>query len=194
MRMTTTNSLAAKNIGRIASGLLALALVIQPTSVTAKTVSGTDIGQEITVSDDNPLEAWGADPIGPFQPPTAQEILTEVCKERGYGEECAKTLLGMMWKESQNVATAVGDRGLALGYFQIHYRMHRVTKSCATDLRCSANWSLSYMERNGYPKYALHAVQCHNGCGVKNGYAASAIRKGKQKWSAPMNIEIALAK
>jgi hypothetical protein len=112
-----------------------------------------------------------------------QEILLQVCEEHGYGESCAKALLGMMWKESLNDSHAVGDRGKALGFFQIHYRMHKVEPDCATDLRCSAEWSLKYMESNGYPKYPSYAVQCHNGCNIENGYAASALRHGERLWS-----------
>jgi hypothetical protein len=87
-----------------------------------------------------------------------------------------------MWKESQFVPTAVGDNGRALGYFQIHYRLHGIAAECATDVRCSANWTIDYLESNGYPKYADYAVQCHNGCGVANGYAASVKRWAVRKW------------
>lgn len=115
-----------------------------------------------------------------------QEVLLQVCERRGYGESCAKALLGMMWKESLNDAYAVGDQGRALGYFQIHYKMHRVSEECATDLRCSAEWSLSYMESNGYPQAPSYAVQCHNGCNAGNGYAASALRHGARLWNQPV--------
>jgi hypothetical protein len=39
------------------------------------------------------------------------------------------------------------------------------------------------MESNGYPKYSTYAVQCHNGCGARNGYAASVKRWGDRKWA-----------
>lgn len=111
-----------------------------------------------------------------------QEILLQVCEARGYGESCAKALLGMMWKESLNDAKAIGDSGKARGYFQIHYKLHKVDISCAEDLRCSAEWSLKYLESNSYPKYVAYAVQCHNGCNAGNGYAASALRHGERLW------------
>lgn len=117
---------------------------------------------------------------------TAQGILLDACEARGYGEDCAKHLLGMMWKESLNTATAIGDGGKARGYFQIHYRMHRVPVSCAEDLRCSAEWTLDYLEYNGYPYSVYYAVQCHNGCNAGNGYAASAMRWGQRLWDEPM--------
>ena len=111
-----------------------------------------------------------------------QEILQQVCAGHGYGDDCAKALLGMMWKESLNDSGAIGDRGLARGYFQIHYKMHGVSIACAEDLRCSAEWSLNYMKSNSYPRYAHYAVQCHNGCNAGNGYAASALRHGERLW------------
>ncbi len=125
-------------------------------------------------------------------PPTAQSILLDVCAARGYGEDCAKTLLSIMWKESQNNGKAVGDNGLAHGWFQIHYRMHKISLACAEDLRCSATWTLGYMERHGYPKYPAHAIQCHNGCGVNNGYAASVKRNAERLWNQP--FEMAMTK
>lgn len=136
-------------------------------------------------------------PIYEVQPrePSEQEVLTWACRKRGYGEDCAKALLGMMWKESLNDSTAVGDRGRARGYFQIHYRLHGVTIDCAEDLACSANWTLDYMERNGYPRYAYYAVQCHNGCNAGNGYAASVLRHGNRLWGKPLpKVNVVAAK
>lgn len=116
------------------------------------------------------------------RPPTLQSAFLEICRDRGYGEDCAKTLLGMAWKETNFVGNAVGDGGRAFGYFQIHYRLHGITKECARDLRCAADWTISYLEQNGYPEYKKVAIQCHNGCGVANGYAASVIRHGDRLW------------
>jgi hypothetical protein len=118
--------------------------------------------------------------------PSVQDILLEVCKDHGYGEDCAKVLLGMLWKESNNIPNAIGDRGLARGYFQIHVKLHRVTVGCAEDLRCSAEWSLNYLEHHGYPRSLMYAIQCHNSCLVNNGYAASARRHGLRLWDIPM--------
>jgi hypothetical protein len=120
---------------------------------------------------------------------TVQGELLNACKSRGYGEECARTLLGMLWKESLNNAHAVGDGGRARGYFQIHYRLHHISVDCAEDLSCSANWTLDYMEQNGYPEQVARAVQCHNGCGVPNGYWQSALRWGERKWNTPLFLE-----
>lgn len=121
--------------------------------------------------------------------PTVQEVLLDVCTVRGYGETCAKHLLGMLWNESSNVYNAVGDRGKASGYFQIWTKLHKITVACAEDLVCSANWSLTYMERNSYKKYPTWAIQCHNGCGINNGYAAKALRNGKNFWNVPLIVK-----
>lgn len=120
--------------------------------------------------------------------PTVQEVLLSVCKENGYGEACAKTLLGMLWNESSNRSTVIGDNGQARGYFQIHYRLHKISIACAEDLVCSANWSIKYLERNSYPKYVSYAVQCHNSCNVNNGYAAKAARNAKLMWDKPLVV------
>jgi len=131
--------------------------------------------------------------LGPETPevlpdPTVQEVLLSVCAAKGYGEDCAKTLLGMLWNESTNVSTAIGDNGAARGYFQIHYKLHKITIACAEDLVCSANWSLNYLVQHGYPDFVSYAVQCHNSCNFPNGYAARAIRNGKRLWETPLAI------
>ncbi|MSR84944.1 hypothetical protein EXS71_00685 [Candidatus Uhrbacteria bacterium] len=120
--------------------------------------------------------------------PTVQEVLLTVCEANGYGQDCAQTLLGMLWTESSNRSTVIGDGGRARGYFQIHYKLHDISITCAEDLACSAQWSLSYLEFNSYPKYVRYAVQCHNSCNVNNGYAAKALRNGKRFWNQPLEI------
>lgn len=191
MRVTPSHVLAGQLLSRPASVLLTLILVAQPVTVTAKTVADVPVGETLTAASDALPGKEEGEVHGPEQPPTVQDILLEACESKGYGEECAKTLLGMMWKESRNVANAIGDGGKARGYFQIHYRLHKVTLECATDLRCSAEWTIRYMERNGYPKHPMYAVQCHNGCGIKNGYAASVMRHAKRLWHEPMAVALA---
>lgn|SRR5512142_3196702 len=196
MRLTQNHVLAVQNTGRVVSAFLTLILVIQPVRVSAQSVSGIDVTPDLTVSGEAVQAAPAVLPEvqGPPEPPTVQEVLLDVCKNGGYGEECAKTLLGIMWKESRNDPDAIGDGGRARGFFQIHYRLHKISVGCAEDLRCSAAWTLKYMEQNGYPKYPAYAIQCHNGCGIKNGYAASVLRNAKRLWSDPMTMQVALAK
>jgi len=126
--------------------------------------------------------------VVPEVQPTVQEVLLDVCEDNGYGEACAKTLLGMLWNESSNRSDVIGDAGKARGYFQIHYKLHKISIACAEDLVCSANWTIKYLERNSYPKYVSYAIQCHNSCNVNNGYAAKAIRNGKNFWNKPLAI------
>jgi len=121
--------------------------------------------------------------------PTVQDVLLSVCQENGYGQDCAQTLLGMLWNESSNISTAIGDHGAARGYFQIHYKLHNIPISCAEDLVCSSNWTIRYLERNSYPEYVSYAVQCHNSCNVQNGYAARAARNGANLWDQPLEVE-----
>ncbi|GEM_PF-887490 len=127
-------------------------------------------------------------PVEPEPAPTVQDVLLAVCAEKGYGEDCAKHLLGMMWNESSNRYNVIGDAGKARGYFQIWTHLHKIPVTCAEDLVCSAQWSLRYMERNHYPKHVSYAVQCHNGCNINNGYAAKALRNGNALWSKPMEV------
>ncbi len=122
-----------------------------------------------------------------------KSVLTRVCTDRGYGEPCVKTLLGIAWKESRNNSNAIGDGGRARGYFQIHYKMHGVSLACAQDLRCSAEWTLDYLEKNGYAKYPKYAIQCHNSCNGTNGYANGVLWHGKRIWNASEPHILALA-
>jgi hypothetical protein len=186
MKVTSTPRFSAIRAAKLVPAILSLILIFQPGFVRAQSVSGIVGDGGLTVGDDLGVDAQDAVPAGPPVPPTMQDLLLGVCTAHGYGIDCAKALLGMMWKESRYDAKAVGDHGKALGYFQIHYRMHHVTVSCAEDVTCSAEWTLAYMERNGYPKHPTWAIQCHNGCGVKNGYAASVLNHAKKFWDQPI--------
>ena len=157
-------------------------------AVTFSPVSGSVIPEKLTLfsQKNNKTDEYRVRFYGPQLPPTVSEVLLGVCQKRGYGEECAKILVGMTWKESNFKARAIGDNGRALGFFQIHYRLHKVSSSCAQDLRCSANWTIDYLEQNGYPNSSMWAIQCHNGCGIKNGYAYSVQRHGQRLWVKEM--------
>lgn len=190
MSLTPNRLLVFQTIGKFLSAMLTLAMIIQPVSVGAQTAGDLEVGPTLTVGTGD--LGVPAEPVqGPAEPPTVQAVLLSVCEARGYGEECAKTLLGMMWKESRNDAKAVGDHGRAQGYFQIWYRLHNITLDCAQDLQCSADWTLKYMEQHGYPRYPAYAIQCHNGCNIRNGYAASVLRNASRLWPEPMTLAIA---
>lgn len=170
----------------ITTGVLALTLVMSSgldarAAITDEAPDAAAIGIIDQTTENTPV-------VVPAPAPTVQEALLHVCESRGYGEACAKTLLGMLWNESSNRSTVIGDNGRARGYFQIHYKMHNVSIECAEDLICSANWTLTYLESNSYPRYVSYAIQCHNSCNVNNGYAAKAIRNGNYFWNKPLVI------
>ena len=168
--------------------LILLYHTVQPLQVMgAEPISSIEPGQVLVDGDSSIDEDSTPEPVV-IVPPTVQDVLLEVCQARGYGVDCAKHLLGMLWKESNNKATAIGDHGKARGYFQIHYKLHKVPLACAEDLRCSAEWTLTYLERNSYPKYVAYAIQCHNGCNIDNGYAASVRRHGARLWATPLAV------
>lgn len=170
---------------KVASGILIALLsiyVIRPVTVAAMPIVnivpglGTMFITKTASRNHLPLSNVGTREM------SVQETLLRLCERRGYDESCAKALLGMMWKESLYDATAIGDRGKARGYFQIHYRLHDISIGCAEDLVCSTGWTLDYLEQNGYPRWRTYAIQCHNGCNARNGYAASALRHGNRMW------------
>ena len=54
-------------------------------------------------------------------------------------------------KESGMNPYAIGDQGLAYGYFQIHLDKHPVSYECAIDYNCSANYTAKKIsEGKGY--------------------------------------------
>jgi hypothetical protein len=145
-------------------------------------------------------------PHGPQRPPTMQEVLLDTCAAHGYGEDCAKILLGMASVETDFKGTAIGDRGRARGWFQIWPKLHdrslrRVMElrhpeivdpvACAEDLACAADWTIVYLESNGYPKHVTYAVQCHNGCNIDNGYARKVLRRAAYHWDREATLALA---
>jgi hypothetical protein len=209
MHQNTTNKILRATVARLyrttsrglrlAAGAVGIAFVLgyAGSPVMAQEAIGT-VASEALSEELSSLDGLSAsdydEPTGPLVPPTAREVLLSVCRDRGYGEDCAKLLYGMVWKESRFDGLAVGDQGRAQGYFQIHYKLHGISLACAQNLKCSAAWSLRYMESNGYPSYAAQAVQCHNGCGVRNGYAAAVKSVGNRKWKEAEQTEAEIAK
>jgi hypothetical protein len=202
-----------KNKLIVALVLVLSAQIVQPNLVLADdTLMGA--GAQIQVNSPKADEPTTHAPVLVSSTPvTHQDILKGVCEENGYGEDCAKHLFGMEMQESRGLATAVGDyvhgKPLALGYFQIHYKQHADTlakvavaqgvadiQTCAQDLRCSATWTLNYLESNSYPKYVKYAIQCHNGCNANNGYVDAVQYYIRNFWDKPIminqTIEVAL--
>ncbi len=195
MKLTPLPMSLAEWLSKAVPALVALLLITHPAqAIEIESATGIVAGPGLTIVTPEPLAPWtgktDAVRFGPPLPPTEQQVLMEVCKAKGYGIDCGKTLLGMLWKESRNDAKAIGDFGQARGYFQIHYRLHHVSIACTEDLRCSAEWTLSYLESNGYPKYPTYAIQCHNGCNINNGYAASVRRNGALLWDTDVKQSV----
>ncbi len=128
-------------------------------------------------------------PVPPEAPSTVQEVLLQVCQDQGFDEVCAKHLLGILMQESRGVATAIGDHGMARGWFQINrYYNPDVSVQCAEDLSCSAKWTLDHLVKKGYPQSVKWAIWCHNGCGISKTYVTSVLRKGEVRWDEPLQV------
>lgn len=100
--------------------------------------------------------------------PTVEQVETvdKVCKKFWFeGNHCQTDLLAIAKIETHFNCKAVGKLG-ETGCFQI-MPFHKVN---GTDFRIAAEWTLRYLIKNGYPKYRTWAIQCHNGCGIKNNY------------------------
>ena len=166
-----------------ASTLLAVAILGSGAPATVPVDTPTN--DQNTIALEQQIEFYPTE----FGVPTVQHALRNVCQSRGYGQTCAKDLFGMLWVESNNVSTAIGDQGRARGYFQIHYRLHHISTGCAEDIVCSANWTIDYLEQNNYPEQRDHAIQCHNGCYANNGYVAKTKRATANLWNDPMEIK-----
>ncbi len=91
-----------------------------------------------------------------------------VCKAKGYGDGCVRDLKAIKRVESGvswNVSTLIGDHGLAIGAYQIHFRLHGITREQAGDLKYAATWTLNHLEANGYKKggeWRKYAIGSHN--------------------------------
>lgn len=184
MKMTKNKANAA--LKAFKSGLsMVLAVVLmgnitQPVRVMAASPS------EAALSDQSAAETA---PVPPEAPSTVQDVLLQVCKNQGLDETCAKHLLGILMQESVGKADAVGDHGLARGWFQINrFYNPDVSVACAEDLNCSANWTLLHMMKKGYPQAAKWAIWCHNGCGINKSYVSNVLYKGETGWDVPLPV------
>lgn len=104
---------------------------------------------------------------------TIKKTLKDVCRAKGFDDnKCWKVLAAMAWTESRFDGNAQGDYTKKAGYrshgyFQIQTRMHKVSLKCATDLSCSAEWTLNRLISKGYGQgYDKYSVKRHNGAGV----------------------------
>lgn len=112
-----------------------------------------------------------------IQDSAPESIAAELCNARGFDEWCADDLIAMAIAESGVQANVVGDNGLSHGYFQIQTKLHGVSKECTADFHCSADWTLSNLVKNGYPKYRTIAIRRHNGWGEQSKRYAANVKE-----------------
>lgn len=130
----------------------------------------------------------------PEAPSTVQDVLLQVCQEHqeipeNLDEKCAKDLFGILMQESKGKADAVGDHGMARGWFQINRWYNKdVSIECAEDLHCSADWTLNHLVKNQYLKYSNWAIWCHNGCGISKTYVPAVHYKADKFWDEPIVV------
>lgn len=94
---------------------------------------------------------------------TALQVLQGVCTDNDVtNPDCARHLLGMARQESIFGKRMTGDNGQSHGFFHI-MSYHKVSKECAYDLECSADWTLKRMISKGYNENPDNAIRLHNG-------------------------------
>lgn len=103
-----------------------------------------------------------------------QAASTRVCARLGLSHiQCRNDLIAISYHETQRFTRLTGDSGCSVGWFHINRCVHKnVEKKLAYDYEQSALWTLQRMARYGYPEFRTRAIQCHNGCLAKNGYAS----------------------
>lgn len=111
---------------------------------------------------------------GTRESPSFLPTLKEICKD--HGDYCWKDLMAICQVEGCR-SEAIGDQGRSYGYFQIQIKLHKITKECAQDISCSAQWTLQHLEKNKYPLYRTHAIQRHNGSGKQAQLYASKVKQ-----------------
>lgn len=92
-----------------------------------------------------------------------RQVLVNVCKKYKQDEkECPKMLETLTWVESSNGKKPIGDGGKSQGWYHIQYRLHGLSLTCVYDLKCSSDWVLARLIRNGYPEKGLWSIATHN--------------------------------
>lgn len=97
------------------------------------------------------------------------EILYKVERETGVE---AKILYGVCMVESRCSVDSININTNGTkdnGPFQIN-SIHGISDNTTNDFEFSARWTADYLIRNGYFQNKEKAIQCHNFCGVNNGY------------------------
>jgi hypothetical protein len=120
--------------------------------------------------------------------PTVREpLLARGVPYDDYMTYCQADLLAIAWSESRFNCSAIGDNGHSLGCFQIYKVVHsHLTDNDRYDFRFSASWTINRLVAYGWTPRTIngqanrHAIQCHNGCNVNNGYWQNAVKKSNE--------------
>lgn len=114
------------------------------------------------------------------QPATSlsiEETIQKIAKEYNFNW---KILYAICLKESNCNSEAIGDEGKALGYYQIHYRMHKVSEKEAKDLQFSTEWTLKRLLKHSHlGEYEM--IRSHNGLVSWNNYYVEDVYKIMEK-------------
>ncbi len=99
-------------------------------------------------------------------PQALKDAITIACLRRYKGaqaSDCYLTLLAVSKLESGWRMNAVGDHGQSFGPFQLYTRVHtHITKEQAENPHFAAEWTLTRMEKYGYPEKRAWSVGSHN--------------------------------
>ena len=99
-------------------------------------------------------------------------VAEAACRRNDLGDRCVKDLIAISKRESLMMKKPQGDSGSSFGPTHIHLPSHpEVTREQAMSIEFAINKTLEWMIDKGYPVYRTYAIQCHNGCSKKNGYA-----------------------
>jgi hypothetical protein len=88
------------------------------------------------------------------------EVIKEVAKKENIDW---KVLYGICLKESSTCDTGrVGDKGWSYGAFQMNQYWQPNTKTCAVDLKCSAEWTAKRLKKHEHLGL-WNMIRSHNG-------------------------------
>jgi hypothetical protein len=106
-----------------------------------------------------------------------EETIQKISKEYNFNW---KILYAICLKESNCNPEAIGDEGRALGYYQIHYKMHKVSEKEAKDLQFATEWTLKRLLKYAHlGEYEM--IRSHNGLVSWNNYYVDDVYKIMEK-------------
>lgn len=112
------------------------------------------------------------------------KIAENICAKAGIEDlPCHQDLKAIREIESTGGAYMTGDRGLSIGWYQIQTELHNVTIECAMDFKCSTEWTVGNLIKNGYDdgykNSRYYAIMAHNGVVKGSVYAKKIMSLSK---------------